>query len=208
MTTRRGGYHRTVFINCPFDADYLSIFEAIVFTIHIAGFRARSAREHLDSSEIRIEKILELIAASRFSIHDLSRTTLDPVNALPRFNMPLELGIDLGCKAYHPKRANKSILIFDSEQYRFQKFVSDLGGQDIHQHGDDPRLAVTRVRSWLRAESGHPDIPGGAAIYSHYEQFRRELPDVYAKLKLDESEITFADFSLAVARWVDTRGTA
>jgi len=26
---------------------------------------------------------------------------------------------------------------FDSERYRFQKFVSDLSGQDTHQHDND-----------------------------------------------------------------------
>src|SRR5260370_32487088 len=112
----------------------------------------RSTRQSKESSrvrsravEIRLHKIIELIASSRFSIHDLSRTSLDEANVLPRFNMPLELGIDLGCKAFNPECPDKSLLIFDSEQYRFQKFVSDLSGQDIHQHGNNARTAVIRV---------------------------------------------------------------
>src|SRR4051794_25020236 len=113
-------YDRNVFINCPFDDDYAPLFEAIVFAINDAGFRPKCARERLDSSQIRLQKIIELISASRYSIHDLSRTALDATNALPRFNMPLELGIDLGCKAFNPECADKSLLIFDSEQYRFQ----------------------------------------------------------------------------------------
>jgi hypothetical protein len=95
-------YEQNVFINCPFDADYAPIFEAIVFAVNDAGFRPKCARERLDSSEIRLNKIVDLISSSRYSIHDLSRTTLDEANALPRFNMPLELGIDLGCKAFNP----------------------------------------------------------------------------------------------------------
>jgi hypothetical protein len=58
--------------------------------------------------------------------------------------MPLELGIDIGCKAFHRDCSDKSFLIFDSEQYRFQQFVSDLSGQDIHQHGNSPKMAVAR----------------------------------------------------------------
>lgn len=116
-------YARNVFINCPFDDDYAPLFEAIVFAINDAGFRPKCARERLDSSQIRLQKIIEMISASRYSIHDLSRTALDATSALPRFNMPLELGIDLGCKAFNPNCADKSLLIFDSEQYRFQKFV-------------------------------------------------------------------------------------
>jgi len=201
---RHEGYEQNVFINCPFDEDYTPLFESIVFAINDAGFRPKCARERLDSSQVRLQKIVELISASRYSIHDLSRTALDATNALPRFNMPLELGIDLGCKAFNPDCVDKSFLIFDSEQYRFQKFVSDLSGQDIHQHGNSANAAVTRVRDWLRTESGRTDIPGGAAIYGRYEQFRTELPAICAKLRLDLAHLAFADFSYTIAQWLKT----
>ena len=196
-------YEQNVFINCPFDDDYAPLFEAIVFAINDAGFRPKCARERLDSSQIRLQKIVEFISASRYSIHDLSRTTLDTVNALPRFNMPLELGIDLGCKAFHPECADKSLLIFDSERYRFQKFVSDLSGQDIHQHGNSAKAAVTRVRDWLRTESRRTDIPGGVAIYGRYEKFRADQPAICSELKLDLAQLTFLDFSYTIARWLE-----
>lgn len=106
---RHEEYEQNVFINCPFDAEYAPIFEAIVFAVNDAGFRPKCARERLDSSQIRLQKIAALISASRYSIHDLSRTELDEVNALPRFNIPLELGIDLGCKEFHPDCADKSL---------------------------------------------------------------------------------------------------
>jgi len=201
---RHEEYEENVFINCPFDTEYASIFEAIVFAVNDAGFRPKCARERLDSSEIRLQKITELISASRYSIHDLSRTSLDTVNALPRFNMPLELGIDLGCKQFHPDCSDKSLLIFDTEQYRFQKFVSDLSGQDIAQHGNNPKTAVSRVRNWLRTESGKSGIPGGAAIYARYEAFRSDLPQICAALHLDVGDLTFADFSYTIARWLNT----
>jgi len=204
---RHEEYEQNVFINCPFDNEYASIFEAIVFAVNDAGFRPKCARERLDSSQVRLQKIVNLIAASRYSIHDLSRTELDDVNELPRFNMPLELGIDLGCKTFHPDCADKSLLIFDSERYRFQKFVSDLSGQDIHQHGNSPKVAVTRVRNWLRTESGKSGIPGGSAIYRRYEAFRSDLPDICAELNLDVGDLTFADFSYTIARWLDTHQT-
>lgn len=199
---RHEEYEENVFINCPFDKEYASIFEAIVFAVNDAGFRPKCARERLDSSQVRLKKITELISASRYSIHDLSRTELDHVNALPRFNMPLELGIDLGCKEFHPDCSDKSLLIFDSEQYRFQRFVSDLSGQDIHQHSNNPKMAVTRVRDWLRTESGKSGIPGGAAIYTRYQAFRADLPGICAKLRLDVGDLTFADFSYTIARWL------
>jgi len=201
---RHAEYEQNVFINCPFDAEYAPIFEAIVFAVNDAGFRPKCARERLDSSQVRLQKIAALISASRYSIHDLSRTELDDTNALPRFNMPLELGIDLGCKEFHPDCADKSLLIFDSEQYRFQKFVSDLSGQDIHQHSNNPKTAVARVRNWLRTESGQSSIPGGPAIYARYEAFRSDLPDICTEMNLDVADLTFADFSYTIARWLQT----
>ncbi|HKO56616.1 MAG TPA: hypothetical protein VJ276_12115 [Thermoanaerobaculia bacterium] len=195
-------YDGNVFINCPFDAAYTPIFEAIVFTIHAIGLRPKSARQRLDSSEIRLHKIIRLIAESRFSIHDLSRTELDDTSGLPRFNMPLELGVDLGCKAFGPEHARKSLLIFDAEPYRFQKSISDIGGQDIQQHGNDPAVAVARVRDWLRAESNLPTIPGGAALYSEYLMFRAELPDLCEELRLDLNALHFTDFSYAITTWL------
>lgn len=199
---RAEAYAQNVFINCPFDSEYTPIFEAIVFAVNDAGFRAKCARERLDSSEIRLQKIISLIASSRYSIHDLSRTTLDDANALPRFNMPLELGIDLGCKAYHRSRSDKSLLIFDSEQYRFQKFISDIGGQDIQQHANDAKTAVTKVRNWLRSESGKENIPGGAVVYARYEEFRSNLPEICDELRLDLDGLTFPDFSYTIIRWL------
>ena len=195
-------YDRTVFINCPFDEQYAPIFEAIVFALRDMGFRPTCARERLDSSEIRLHKIVGLIRQARFSIHDLSRTELDVAHELPRFNMPFELGIDVGCKAFMPRRKNKSILVFDSEKYRFQKYISDIAGQDILHHGNDPRTAILRLRDWLRTESGRTTIPGGTTIFTRYQTFRKELPSICDKLRLDIDALTFVDFSYTVGYWV------
>ena len=196
-------YERCVFINCPFDDKYTPIFEAIVFVVIVCGFRPLCARVKLDSSEIRLNKIMDLIGSSRYSIHDLSRVELDEVNALPRFNMPLELGADLGCKRFSPSRKNKSILIFDSQSYRFQKYISDLGGQDVANHSNDPALAIVSIRNWLRAESGRRDFPGPSALNFRYAKFKRDLPEVCVKLDVQPAEMTFVDFCQAVAAWLE-----
>lgn len=194
-------FDRNVFINCPFDSAYAPMFEAIVFAIEDSGFHARCARERLDSSQIRLHKIIDLIRGSRYSIHDLSRTQLDEMTALPRFNMPLELGVDLGCKAFSRAHGRKSFLIFDSERYRFQKYLSDIGGQDVHHHGNDPKIAVARVRDWLRADSSLASIPGGAVIYERYQEFRRDLSSLCARLRLDIDDLSFADLAAAIGTW-------
>jgi hypothetical protein len=195
-------YERNVFINCPFDDEYTPIFEAIVFTIQACGFRPTCARSRLNSSDVRLHKILDLIASCRFSIHDLSRTELDRVSTLPRFNMPLELGIDLGCRAFGVGQSDKSFLIFDRDRFRFQTYVSDISGQDIADHGNEPANAIGRVRDWLRTEAGRTDIPGAKAMQSRYVDFRTDLPAICERFELDISALTFDDFLFAVAWWL------
>ena len=99
---RHDEYEQNVFINCPFDADYAPMFEAIVFAVSDAGFRPKCARERLDSSQIRLQKITELISSSRYSIHDLSRTTLDDVNALRASTCRSSSGSTSGAKRSMP----------------------------------------------------------------------------------------------------------
>jgi hypothetical protein len=48
----------------------------------------------------------------------------------------------LGTKHYGaPRQREKRLLIFDTEQYRYQKFISDLAGMGIHAHGAEPETA-------------------------------------------------------------------
>jgi len=182
------------------------MFEAIVFAVIVCGFRPLCARVRLDSSEIRLNKIMDLIGSSRYSIHDLSRVELDEGSALPRFNMPLELGADLGCKRFSPSRKNKSILIFDAQPYRFQKYVSDLGGQDVANHGNDPSRAIASIRNWLRAESGRSELPGPSVLNVRYENFKRDLPRICLRLDIEPAEMTFVDFCHGVADWLEGEG--
>jgi hypothetical protein len=49
-------------------------------------------------------KILDLIVACGLSVHDISRVQFDGGSKLPRFNMPLELGADLGLRLKGPAR--------------------------------------------------------------------------------------------------------
>jgi hypothetical protein len=89
-----------VFINCPFDPGYNKKFRAIVFTIVYCGFEPRCSLELDDGSQNRLDKIMSIIGECKFGIHDISRTQLDSANRLPRFNMPLELGVFFGAKKF------------------------------------------------------------------------------------------------------------
>jgi hypothetical protein len=126
------GYNESVFINCPFDERYRPIFFALVFSVHDAGFFARSALEADNAGEVRIHKIARIIRDCRHGIHDLSRTELEPEISLPRFNMPLELGMFLGAQMIGSgEQQLKNALILDTEKYRYREFCSDISGQDV-----------------------------------------------------------------------------
>lgn len=194
-------YDQNVFINCPFDEEYAPVFEAIVFAAQDLGFRPRCARERMDSGEVRLAKIAQLIASSRYSIHDLSRTELDAASLLPRFNMPLELGIDIGCRLFGRAHAGKSILILDSERYRYQKYVSDIAGHDIQAHAGKPLNAVICVRHWLRSAS-QVSLRAGSDVYDRYRRFREDLPSICHEFNLDSNDLGFPDLSFTIAAWL------
>ena len=141
-------YTSDVFINCPFESDgvYKDIFDAIVFAVFYCSFRARCTLEEPDCSKVRIETIFRIISQCKYGIHDISLTELCEKNNLPRFNMPLELGIFLGAKEYGTKeQKKKTCLIMDKEKYRYQKFISDISGQDIKHHDSNPENAIRLV---------------------------------------------------------------
>lgn len=203
-------YDESVFVNCPFDDAYRQVFEAIVFAIHDCGYIARCALEVDDASEPRIEKISRIIADCRFGIHDISRTEPDAGTGLPRFNMPLELGMFLGAKRYgRAEQKSKVCLILDVEQYRYQKFISDIAGQGVAAHGGEPVRAIKVVRDWLRtATRSSVRIPGGRAIAIRYIFFRDELPNLCEKTNLKADDLTFSDYLLQVEEWLTLNAQA
>lgn len=195
-------YEVSVFINCPFDSGYKHIFRAIVFAVIHCGFRARCALELDDSSQVRIEKIFNIIDQCRFGIHDISRTELDQSSRLPRFNMPLELGLFLGAKRYGgDHHSRKMALILDRQAHRYQKFISDIAGQDIQAHQRSEQGAISSICDWLR-NSANKTMPGGILIGRRFRTFKTELPTLCRKLQLRTSEITFNDYSNIVTNWL------
>lgn len=70
-------YDYSVFINCPFDAEYRPLFEALVFAVHDCGYIARCALEIDDASQVRIEKVENVLVQSQleFSRSEISYKT-------------------------------------------------------------------------------------------------------------------------------------
>lgn len=196
-------YSDNVFINCPFDSSYQKLFDAIVFAVFDCGYVARSALEIDDASQIRVEKILNIINDSKFGIHDISYTRLDPKTKLPRFNMPLELGFFISAKRFGVKEhKQKNCLIVDIKEHRYHKYISDIAGQDIRAHNNKPEELIKIIRNWLSTSSRRKTIPGGRAICNHYNKFRSVLPKLCKEAKYDQDDLTFNDYCFLISDWI------
>lgn len=192
----------SVFINCPFDDDYLPLFDAMLFAILACGFHPRCALEHSDGAEVRIDKLYSLVRECRLSIHDLSRVQLSAASQLPRFNMPLELGIWLGAKRFGTGQGKKVCLIFDTEKFRYQRFVSDISGQDPTPHADEPLQVVRAIRDWLQTVQPNARLPGGDEYAARYEKFRAVRDKLAAAAMLSVSKLTYLDRLHLVQDWL------
>lgn len=201
-------FDKSVFINCPFDKKYWPIFRAIIFTVEYCGFAARSALELDDGSNTRVAKMIQLIRESRYAIHDISCTELNE-HDLPRFNMPYEFGIFVGLRHSAEKQQKKKCaLVLDREAHRYQIFMSDISGHDIHNHENKPDQAIVQVRNWLRAQTSK-QLPGGKYICEQFLVFQSELPKLLTKLSLTESELeNYLDYHNVVTRWVALNAAA
>lgn len=152
---------------------YEPLFYATIFAIQDCGFIPRCALSVNNAAQNRLQKILDIVSKCKYGIHDISRTELDPGTKLPRFNMPLELGIFLGCGHFGSKiHKSKGCLIMDKTKYRYRKFISDISGHDIFAHGNSPNKAVQCIREWLRTESKRSNIPGGLKSTNVTDDFR------------------------------------
>jgi hypothetical protein len=199
----RANYSSNVFINCPFDGDFLEIRNAIVFAVFDCGFTPRCALEESNSGNVRFDKIQKIIQECKYGIHDISCTELDAVNGLPRFNMPLELGVFVGAKRYGDRRQKeKNCIILDRDRYRYQIFISDIAGHDIRSHEADPEEAIRCVRDWLNDASGRKTIPGGREIVRRFRLFEEDLPALCAAVPIEVDELTYNDYAQFIAEWL------
>lgn len=167
-------FERNVFVNCPFDPQYLPLLRPLLFTIIYLGLKPRIALEAMDSGQARLDKIVGLIADSKFGIHDLSRMEASQPGELYRLNMPFELGIEFGCRLFGQGRhKDKRSLVLEAEPHRYKAALSDLSGSDIESHGNEPYRVIGIVRNWLKNVSPM-QAPGPAQIEGAFSDFTIE----------------------------------
>ncbi len=188
-------FEHRVFVNVPFDSEYLPILHAILFTIHDCGFVARIAVEDTGSNETRLDKIERIIRDSRLSIHDISRVSSSSSSPLPRFNMPFECGLALGAIRFGPPSQNRDFLLLVGEPFQDKRTLSDLAGQDSKAHNNEPKLALNAVRTFLSAKKTPLERTRGAdAIWKRYQNFKADLLGLIKKQELTFDEVNAFDY--------------
>ena len=177
----------------------------MVFTTIASGYTPRCALDETDGGEVRLAKIAKLIEECDWAIHDISRVETSDGD-LPRFNMPLELGLHLGAKLFgNARQRRKRALILDADKHRYDKMLSDISGQDIEAHARRVNQMIARVRNWLsdgRSDSAAP-LRGAAVLQRDYARFKVEIVPMLKALQLDKlNQLTHSDYMRAVRRWL------
>jgi len=199
---KHSDYDVNVFINCPFDDKYEPLFRAMVFTISSCGFIAQCAKG-ASNQNLRFQRILELVGECRYGLHDLSRMK---VGAMPRNNMPLELGVFIGCQRFgSPFDYEKEYLILDRNAHDYNQHTSDVKADDAEYHHNKPKEMIERVRNWLAnrpfRDRSQP-IPGADWLVERYTRFTNEAPALCDNLFLTFGKLSFEEFRAVTTDWV------
>jgi len=188
----------SVFINCPFDAEFAPRFHGIIFAVTCCGFLPRSALETGNTAESRMDRIGRAVFSSKYSIHDLSRCRGEGTDNIARFNMPMELGIAHGIRiAAGNEHHDWAVLIPAGHLYA--RFISDLAGNDPLIHDDTIESVVSQVIRWLATRPDAVYVPTPAEVLGalpRFEEARLELTRVW------RGEIPWADLILAARECV------
>jgi len=198
-------FDNSIFINCTFDKEYKPLLDALLFVVIYCGYKPRIASESLDSLQVRLDKIKNLIIQSHYSIHDLSRMEAKKKGELARFNMPFEVGIDLGCRTFGGiKFRGKKCLILDKKRYRYARGFSDLAGVDIRAHKEDPEQLVRQVRHWT-CNNLRRKVRSASSIWEDFLIFSgdfKEAAKTEGFRKRDLNEMEAAEYIRFVNKWV------
>ncbi len=121
-----------VFLNIPYDKKFEKAYLAYIAGLSAFGLIPRATLE-LPASLRRLDRILALMRACPFAIHDLSRVELDRTPPrTPRFNMPFELGLSVAWAKFGARP--HAWFVFESRKFRLAKSLSDLNGTDVYVH--------------------------------------------------------------------------
>ena len=118
--------------------------------------------------------------------------------------MPFECGIDFGIKLSNPQKyQNKKFLILEKEQYRYQRVISDISGNDIKAHKNNPEKIIKVVRDWFKPTNN--DIPRHKEMWLAFNEFEFDYEDILKEEGYnpkDIYELTFSDVIEYMTNWI------
>jgi hypothetical protein len=158
----------SVFLNIPYDKEFEDLYVAYIVGLTQLGLRVNAALAVPNQG--RLETIIRLIEKSNFSIHDLSRDDLS--KGIPRFNMPLELGLAL--YRSHATKGRHRVYVFESKPYRTQRSTSDINGIDPQIHHGTAKGVMAGLRNILRQPGDVTTVP---EMLLSYNAVKRKLPE-------------------------------
>ena len=138
-----------VFLNYPYDPDYLPFAEALSFGVVAAGMVPITALDLTDPDTGRLEMLVKAITSCHYSAHDLSRCRGEGPDNLARMNMPIEMGMAM-FYALSAQRGDHRCAFFVPQGYAYHEYASDLSGLDPLRYDENPASLVASVYDWLR----------------------------------------------------------
>jgi hypothetical protein len=159
----------SVFLNIPYDNEFEDLYVAYIVGLTQLGLRVKATLAVPNQG--RLETIIGLIAKSDYSIHDLSRIEIS--KGIPRFNMPVELGLAL--YRSHATKGRHRVYVFESKLYRAQKSTSDINGIDPQIHHGTPKGVMAGLRNILRQPGDVTTVP---EMLISYSAIKRKLPEL------------------------------
>jgi hypothetical protein len=159
----------SVFLNIPYDRKFEDLYLAYIVGLTQLGLRVNAAVGV--PSQGRLGTIIGLIEESDFSIHDLSRIEL--TKGIPRFNMPLELGLAL----YRSRvtRGRHRIYVFEGKPHRAQRSTSDINLIDPKIHNGTAKGVMAGLRNIFRQPGDVTTVP---EMLVSYRAVRKRIPQL------------------------------
>lgn len=200
-------FETNVFINCPFDQKFKKFLEPILFTVLYCDFNPLISQTR-DSGKVRLNSIIDLVRNSKYSIHDLSRNQASQAGEISRFNMPFELGIDLGIRHSGVKQfEEKKCLILDTKKYQYQAALSDISGNDIEIYYESVQELIRVVRNWLGMHNESVRT-GPRLIYENFCEFKVHLYETLSMdgfSRKDIKHLSKNEFIALAHEWIELR---
>jgi hypothetical protein len=160
--------HQSVFLNVPYDSRFEGLYLAYIVGLTQLGLTINATLAVPNQG--RLDRIVALIEESDVSIHDLSRIELS--RGIPRFNMPLELGVAL--YRSHTTNGRHAVFIFEKKPYRMQQSTSDISGIDPQIHNGRPTGVMAGLRNIFYQADG-TTVP---EMLSSYRAVKRRLNEL------------------------------